>query len=183
MSETGLQALRRTLMARYDYLVQRLAPYVGSRDRATEALNETYLKLARTADLADVRDPEAYLLRTAANLASAQDRAARRLLSAEEIGALVTTPDPSPDQAQILQGRDELQALARAIAELSPRRREILLAVRVADLTGPAVAARLGVSQRFVERELARALDYCAEKLGRPVVRRFGPARRDASKE
>jgi RNA polymerase sigma-70 factor (ECF subfamily) len=67
------------------------------------------------------------------------------------------------------------------LEELTPRRRMILLASRVEEVTLQEIANRLGISQRLVEIELKHALDHCAERLQRQVVRRFGPKPRETS--
>jgi len=99
----------------------------------------------------------------------------RRRAPAGEIGALLDVADDAPSPDREIEARSEVAALERAIEELSPRRRTILLASRVQQLPLRQIAERLGVSQRLVEIELKQALAHCAERLERPLTQRFGP--------
>jgi DNA-directed RNA polymerase specialized sigma24 family protein len=65
--------------------------------------------------------------------------------------------------------------LVQALADLTPRRRDILLASRLENIPLHVIAARLDVSQRLVEIELKHALAHCALRLDREVIQRFGP--------
>jgi RNA polymerase sigma-70 factor (ECF subfamily) len=71
--------------------------------------------------------------------------------------------------------RDELVALQRALDELPARRRAIFLAARLGGLTHRQIADQHGISTRAVEINVQRALEHCAERLGKVPVRRFGP--------
>jgi RNA polymerase sigma-70 factor (ECF subfamily) len=73
--------------------------------------------------------------------------------------------------------------LKQSIAELTPRRRDILLASRLEGVPMHEIAARHGISQRMAERELRNALVHCAERLERKLVTRFGPRLDDASEK
>ena len=61
----------------------------------------------------------------------------------------------------------QIEALEKAIAELTPRRRVILLAARLQGMPQREIASRLGVSLRLVEKELRLAQEHCARKLGK----------------
>ena len=66
-------------------------------------------------------------------------------------------------------------AVRQALSELSPRRRQILLASRVEGLPLRVIAERHGISQRMIELELKAALMYCGQRVDRKIVQRFGP--------
>jgi len=91
--------------------------------------------------------------------------------------------DDAPDPERATLARSEMDALVQAIGELTPRRRKILLAVRLDGQSLQETATQLGVSQRLVEIELRHALDHCAYRLDRDVVQRFGPKPAERSKE
>jgi RNA polymerase sigma-70 factor (ECF subfamily) len=94
-------------------------------------------------------------------------RSANRQLSAREVDDLLELADPAPGPAEAAASQAELEALVRVMRELPERRRNILLAVRVQQLTQPEVARRMGISLRLVELELQKAQAYCAARLGR----------------
>jgi RNA polymerase sigma factor (sigma-70 family) len=183
MKDSSITALRRTLLSRYEILARRLTRRLGSADQAAEALQDTFLKLERTKELGPVRNPEAYLLRVALNMAGGRDRAERRRLKSDEIDALLGVADPLPDPETVIIARSELDALRRVLADLPARQCDILLRARVGGETGQALADRYGVTTRTIELELRRALDFCAARIDRKVIQRFGPPRRAASSE
>ena len=167
MTDKNLAMLRGFLVARYDDLKTRLTHRLGSAELAGEALQDTYLRLERADAVGSVSSPGAYLFRMAFNTAMDQKRAERRRLSRTEIHTLLDIGDNAPGPLRIVEGRFEIQALERALAELPPRRRAILLAVRLEGLPQRQIAERLGISLRLVEKELRRAQEYCAERLGK----------------
>jgi RNA polymerase sigma factor (sigma-70 family) len=152
-------------MELYPELRIRLGGKLGSRDLADEALNETWLRLSRDGDLGPVKEPRAYLLRMAVNIAIDRRRAGARLASAADIDALLALPDSGPGPEREAMARLELQALERALQRLTPRRRQILVAVRLEGQSCRDVAEKLGVSRRTVEMELSQALAHCAQQM------------------
>jgi RNA polymerase sigma-70 factor (ECF subfamily) len=181
MSETSRENLRHFLVLGYADLKTRLARYLGSVELADDALQETYLRLARGPDLAPVLKPRPYLLRMAARIAVRNRRGRRDIVSLDDAKAAFDVADAAPDPQRTLEARDELETFRRAAAELTPRRRAILYASRIEGLPLRKIAARLNVSQRLVETELKHALAHCALRLNREIVQRFGPSPRDAS--
>jgi RNA polymerase sigma-70 factor (ECF subfamily) len=184
MSDPGLALLRQTLLARYDTLIRYLTRRLGSADRAAEALQDAYLKLERTNEIEPVRDPEAYLLRMAANLAKVRSRTEQRRSRTEEASV-----DPNdlgdmfPDPETVAMDRSEINALKRALAELPARQREIVILARVRELSHGEIAERFGVSTRTVRVDLQHAVEYLAKRIGRKAVRRFSLPRRAASSD
>jgi RNA polymerase sigma-70 factor (ECF subfamily) len=173
MAEITPTLLQQLLVSGYDELKTRLRHRLGSETLASEILHETYLRLSRLGAAGPVQSPKAYLLRVALNVAATGRMADNRRLSHSEVELLRHghTADPS----QIAEGRSDIKALQRALNELPARRRAILLASRVEEISHQDIARRFAISTRMVEKELKLALEYCAERLDRKVVRRFGP--------
>ncbi|MGJ7546340.1 RNA polymerase sigma factor [Variovorax sp. LT1R16] len=168
MPDNALPALRSFLVSRYDELKQRLARRLGNAEQAGDALQDTWLRLESRDDVEGVRDPAAYLLRVAVNLAYDQSGKQSRLVTRDEIDALLDeVPDSAPGPAQIAEDRSEMAALVSLIARMPARRRQILVMVRWEHLPQREVAARLGISLRTVEKELKEAHDFCAARMGR----------------
>lgn len=176
MSQRDRSMLRDLLVTRYDSLRAKLAAQLGSDARASDVLHDTYMRLHRTGDIT-VTQPAAYLYRMALNVAWDSRRAEGRTVQSSEVDAIVLerTPDDRADALRAIEARQEVDKLEAALAELTPRRRRILLASRVQGRTLKQIAAQLDVSQRLVEIELKLALAHCAERLDRPVIQRFGP--------
>ncbi|MEW6436332.1 MAG: RNA polymerase sigma factor [Pseudomonadota bacterium] len=180
MTETTRDKLRALLEESYATFRERLRRRLGSEDLADEALQNTWLRLARNDDMGAVRSPDTYLFRVALNVA-ADLRAEARRLSRTEVNAIIHMADAVLDPEEIVAARAELTALERAISELSPRRRSIFILARVDGIAHDEIARRFGISPRMVEKELRRALDHCSERLNRKLVRRFGPGPREQS--
>lgn len=152
-------------MELYPELRRRLGGKLRSRDLADEALNETWLRLSRDGDLGPVKEPRAYLMRMAANIAIDRKRAGAKLASAADIDALLSLPDAEPGPERAAMARLELEALEKALARLTPRRRQILVAARLEGRACREIAEEMGLSKRTVEMELSHALAHCADFL------------------
>ncbi|MDA7415181.1 RNA polymerase sigma factor [Xenophilus arseniciresistens] len=159
MTENVIPLLRSFLVQSYDQLKQRLALRLGNVELAEDALHETWLKLERSEAIAGpVAKPQAYLLRMAVNLAIDVRRAQSQVLQSDDIDALMNElPDPAPGPAEVAEARSQLEALDGLLLRLPPRRRQILLLVRVEGWSQRDVAERLGIPVRTVEYELRAA--------------------------
>lgn len=165
-STSALAALQELLIDRYGDLKVRLARRLGSQEWAEEALQDTYLRLEGAEFAGAVRNPTAYLFRTAFNIALNRVRADRRRLSAMEVEGLLHIADEAPDALQVFESRADMQRLSRIIANLPERQRAILLASRVEGASRQQIAERFGISVGMVDKELQQAQEYCAARFG-----------------
>ncbi len=175
MSESNRETLRHRLVLDYEALKNQLARYLGSADHASEALQDTWLRLERATPQQPIDRPFVYLLRIAYNIAVKRRRGERRTMMLEDARGALNIVDDAPDPERVAEARSEFAALERALAELSPRRRDILIASRADGIPLREIAVRLGISQRLVEMELRLALLHCGQHLGKRIVQRFGP--------
>jgi RNA polymerase sigma factor (sigma-70 family) len=134
-------------------------------DAAEDLTQEAFVRLMRGAPAAALRDPRAYLFRTAANLAADHWRAQARAVpaAAEEAGEGAADTRPLPDRA--LLSREELAVLRQAVAELSPRTREVFLLHKEQGLSHAEIATRLGIAKNTVVVHMVRALGICRRAL------------------
>jgi RNA polymerase sigma factor (sigma-70 family) len=167
MSESVWASLRRTLFVRYDEIRIRLAHSLGSKELADDALHETYLRLHRSDAIGVIQQPESYIFRIALNVATDKRREERRRASQAEVLASIRPQDEALDLSRELEARSEVEALKRALAELPPRRRAILIAARVDGLSHEVIAGRFNISRTMVQKELRRAVSHCVERLGK----------------
>lgn len=181
MSESSLELLHRLLLVEYESLKVHLARYLGSEDRAKDALQDTWLRLNQTTLSGPVKRPYPYLLRIAFNAALQRARADRKSVTLEEARDALELVDDAPSPERIAEARSEFTALEKALSELTPRQRDILIASRADGVPLREIATRLSLSQRMVEMELKLALIHCGRSLGRKIVRRFGPRPVDGS--
>lgn len=164
-SEASRITLQKLLLSCYGIFAKRLTRLLGSAELAQDALHETYLRLQRDVELGPVRNPQAYLLRMAVNIASNRRKSEKRLLSVGETDTLLRFADEAPDPAQAAEARSEMQALVRALDELPERRREIFLASWIQETPHSEIARRFGITVRTVQIELRDALEHCAQRM------------------
>jgi RNA polymerase sigma factor (sigma-70 family) len=175
MNDSNRAALRRFFVLGYDELRARLTRRFGSVELASDALHETWLRLESAVPAGVVRSPRNYLLQMAANVALRRLKADNNFVTLTDAKMAVGIADDAPDPECAAIASSEVAVLAKALSELTPRRREILLASRLDGVQLWAIAERLGVSQRLVEIELKHALAHCALRVDRNVIKRFGP--------
>ncbi len=165
-SASALLALQELLINRYGDLKTRLARRLGSQEWAEEALQDTYLRLNGAELTGTVRNPTAYLFRTAFNIALNRVRADQRRLSAAEVEGLLHIADEAPDALQIFEGRSDIARLGAILARLPARQRAILLASRVEGASRLQISKRFSISVSMVDKELQQAQEYCATRFG-----------------
>ncbi len=169
MSDDVLPLLRSFLVERYARIRHSLALKFGDGDTADDALHETWLRLQRDGKIpGPISNPQAYLVRMAVNLSIDMRRSQSQILAVDDVQALMDElPDPAPGPAEMAEDRAQLAALDEVLARMEPRRREILLLVRLEGWAQQDVARKLGISVRAVEYELKAAQTLCAQRLGR----------------
>ena len=160
MSDSSWPGLRERLLDRYDDLVRRLSRRLGSTDLAREAVHETFLRLQRTDPSEPVRNLDAYLFRTAINIAKNRRKVESRYLTFSETEAMIGIPDEAPDPARVAESRSEMALLSRALEELPPRRRAIFEASWAHGTPHATLAADHGVHLRTIQRELELAAEH-----------------------
>ena len=125
-------------------------------DDAADLLHSAYVKLQEH-DGPPVQNAEAFLVRTAVNLAYDEQRQRRRRRT-DDLDALSieSIADGAPLQDEILHARQRLNALRLMLDRLQPRTRQILLMHRVDGLRYREIAERLGISESAVEKHMAK---------------------------
>jgi len=129
------------------------------RQDAQDLLHDAFARMARMARNSGPRleSPEAYLGTVATNLLRDRARnAARRALDRHD--ALDPEALPSEDPHHRLEQRDILARLDKALATLPPRRRKIFLLHRIDHLTYAEIGDVVGMSEKGVKKQMAKAL-------------------------
>ena len=173
MSNITTKALRDLLIADYSRIDQRLTRRFGSADLASDVLQETYLRIENIGEIGSIRNPAAYLLQIAFNIARDHRRAESRRLTAEEVDCLLDIPDDRPSPEHEVEKRSEVDLLKLAIAQLPERRRVVLTLSRIEGLPHREIARRLGVTVRTVETDLKQAIEHCADRLKNTAPAKF----------
>jgi RNA polymerase sigma-70 factor (ECF subfamily) len=134
-----------------------LVVYLGSRADADDALQETFLRLARMrAKLADVENPVAYVFTVARNEAM---RLARRRGRREAYG-MAPAADALFVEASAVDAdaRDNAHSVAAALARLEPNLREVVELKVYSGLTIGEIGQVTGLPQGTVATRYRRAL-------------------------
>lgn len=134
-----------------------------SRYDVDDLIQEAYSRIW-SADIDAIKNPRAYLYATLRNLLLEQSRHSR-IVPMERLGELselhVPSDDPGPERR--VAARQELERL-RGIVTLLPRQcRRVFELRKVQGFSQRDVAGQLGISERTVEKHLAKALDRVVE--------------------
>lgn len=164
MSDSTRSTLKELLLSRYAQWVRRFERLTGSKDRAEDLLHETWLRLDGAQISSSIANVDAYIMRTANNIAINAYRREQYYVDQGEIDeALLELPDELADPERIVAARLDVERLADVLLKLTPRRRAILLAARVEGQLNREIAERMGISLRLVESELRIAIRHCLE--------------------
>lgn len=166
MIDRARNLLARLVEAHYEELRAFVRRRVGSAAAAQEVVQETWVRVAADPPAQPPDQPLAYLYRVAANLAVDRQRRERLEARHREPGpppADIVAADPGPERTAA--AREELAILERAIAELPDRCRAAFLLYRGRGLTMRQTAAELGITEKTVEKHVARAMVHCRRRL------------------
>ena len=141
---------------------------VGSRDEAEDLTQEVFLRLVRRLDVETIDNPEAFLFRTAINLL--RDRSRRGKTWSSHVVELAhhenTIEEVSPER--VLDSRQSLSSVLRALDELDERSRDVFILHRLEGLKHAELAALYGVSVSSIEKYIMKALAHVAMRAAAP---------------
>lgn len=157
----------REILAHERALAQFLQRSWPHRDELHDLRQETYARVYEAATRALPTSPKAFLFATARHLMT--DRLRRsRVVSIEPVGDFESSnvyliDEVSPERW--LGTRQALARLAEALDRLPDRCREVVWLRRVEELPQKDVARRLGISEKTVEKHLAKGMRLIADCL------------------
>lgn len=160
MSSPLRARLRQRLILRYNELRRTLERTLGTADHASDALQETWLRLEHIPETHVIQNDDAYLLRMATHLAYDERKRDLALASATDIEQLDLWADSYYEPSRQAASKMEYEALMHLLEKMPPRRRAILLASRVEGLTYEQIAERFDVSVHLVHKEISASLRY-----------------------
>ena len=150
----------------YGELLRFLTAKLGCRDQAADVVQDTFLRVRNVKDLASVTQPRAFLYKTALNLTV--DLFRRQRIRVERTTQLETSdhlPSSMPRQDQVMEGKQRVQLLCDAIADLPPKCRQVFLLHKFMYLSHVEIAGRLGISKNMVEKHVMKAMAHCRSRV------------------
>jgi RNA polymerase sigma-70 factor (ECF subfamily) len=129
---------------------------------AADATQETFLRFLSAPQTTVIENPQAYLFQIAKSVASrttARHAADAHLFLPAEAG--LDQPLDAPCQERIVNARQCLILLAKAIEKLPNRCQEVFILSRLHGMPNGEIAARLGISRNMVEKHIIKALIHC----------------------
>lgn len=174
MTKPPFKSLSQAVEAYYEELRQFIRQRTGSLSMAEDVVQETWIRASTTsAGLPD--NPRAYLYRMAGNLTVDHVRRQQTwnrvendygdYAGREAEDPLEQLPCPAPDPMDAVISQQELAILSAAVGELPDKCRQVFLLYRGQDLSMREVAARLSISEKTVEKHIARAMIHCRQRL------------------
>jgi RNA polymerase sigma-70 factor (ECF subfamily) len=133
-----------------------------------DIVQETYAKLAALPTVELIREPRSYMFQTANSVVLTHVRRSRvvSISAAADLDHFgVATAEPGPDKR--LEYRDELQELISALASLPKPCRDAFTLRRVSCLSQKETAQRLGISEKTVEKYMAKSVRHLMDIFGR----------------
>ena len=129
-----------------------------SREDAEDLIQEAFLRLHVYCQTHEVRQKEAFLVRTVQNLSVDAHRRAHRELYVDEPVETLPLLDVrlTPDEDAAVQER--LDQVRATLDSLSPRTREVFLMHRLDGYSSGQIAESFGISVSAVEKHIARAV-------------------------
>ncbi|MEA2397734.1 MAG: hypothetical protein QOK25_1290 [Thermoleophilaceae bacterium] len=147
----------------YSYSYYRIGNHHDAEDLTEQTFLQAYRHFARAQAESNGRPLRPWLIRIAHNLAANyhRDRSRRPQTNLED-AAVITAPHQTED---LVEGREELQAVLRGVAGLPDDRREALIMRFAIDMDNREIARALGRSEGATKVLLHRAIKQLEERL------------------
>ncbi|MEQ1635532.1 MAG: RNA polymerase sigma factor [Methylococcales bacterium] len=139
---------------------------------AADILQDAFLRLIHSESEQDnaqeeqVKNPRAFLFRIVSNLAIDYQRSNnRRVARQADESALIEHPDPTPAIEHQLYTQQQITHLKQAIAELTPRCREVFIMHKFKQYPYSVIMSQLGISESTVLKHIVKAMEHCRQRM------------------
>lgn len=147
----------------HTWLYNWLRKTLGSKDRAEDVLQDTFVKIMRSKDILTIQQPHNYIYSTAKRIII--DQARRQKIEQAYLEYITQFADdycyPSPEQAVL--AIETLDQMAMILSDLDDRARQILLLHYIDGITQGEIAQQMQLSIKTVQRDLVKALLHCQD--------------------
>lgn len=145
-------------------MLHRLKRRLPSSAPAEDLLQSAYLRLEKHRQSHPVHNPEAFLVRVAVNLNIDEQRRRKWLDGRPLDEACGHLQSFEPLQDEVIAARERLRRVNDALDQMPARTRAIFLQHRLEGLKYREIAEAMGISQSAVEKHIARAVLFLAER-------------------
>lgn len=141
-----------------------LASRLADRSNVEDLAQEVYLRLLRVDNFSLIRDPRAFALRIASNLAHEwRLKASNRMSHSPEPLEVLEADSGTPFDT--ISHTEDMKRLSDALTSLPPVCRSVVLLHRRDGLTYEEIAANVHLSVGMVKKHLAKGLAVCQRRL------------------
>ena len=145
-------------------ILKRVVRVTQNEEQAEEYLHMAFIRLQEYRLRSEVREPAAFLVRTAANLAVDEHRYRKvRAEVSQELADICNVADKQPIQTEVLLARQRLLRVREGLAQMSPRTRQIFLMHRLDGMKYREIATQLGITVSAVEKHVAKGAHFLTE--------------------
>jgi RNA polymerase sigma-70 factor (ECF subfamily) len=145
----------------YREIICYLTAKLGDRHLAADVAHDAYLRVLERTSQDDIRQPRAFLYRTALNLVADEYRRGHNRFR-EDLEMLdVEEGVHSPSPQQLLLQKERIALLQRALAELSEPCRQAFTLRKLEGLGHVEISRSLGISKDMVEKHIVNAMKHC----------------------
>jgi RNA polymerase sigma-70 factor (ECF subfamily) len=149
-----------------------LRRFCPSREAADDLAQEAFLRAFAAESGHTIRAPKAFLFKVAKNLAL-NELARQSAMATEPLGDFegqeVLEDNSQAAVDDVVDGRERIRLLARAIAALPPQCAKVFILRKMQGMSQKEIAVRLNISVRTVENHVALGLSRC-----RAYMRAYG---------
>lgn len=132
-----------------------------------DLIQESYALISALKSVDHIDNPKAYFFQTARSLILRQARRAKvvSIMAVDDLDIVGLADELSPERQ--VAGREELRLLNQALDTFPRQRREAFRMRKVEGLSQKEIAARLGLSEKAVEKHVAKAVSLLINLYGR----------------
>lgn len=131
-----------------------------------DVVQESYFRIWRARATQTIHSAKGFLFTLARHIAlDAKRRERASPLAAVADLATLSAPEDRPSAAELIEQQEKIRLLAKALALLPDRTREIVVLRKLHGVPQKEVAGRLGLSEAAVEHHVARGLKRCESYL------------------
>jgi RNA polymerase sigma factor (sigma-70 family) len=140
------------------------------RDEIEDLMQDAFVRLLEYCERgAEVREPEAVLVRTVLRLSMNHDRDAHHNLYVRESVEDLVLIDPGPAPEEVLAADQCLQEMRRTLDSVGHRTREVFFLHRLHGLSYAQIGQQLDMPVSTVEKHIARAMTVLLEQRRREM--------------